>query len=230
MKPSDPKSQNKTQIDEPLLNRSSEARETIAGYDRTAAQFAARWGELRLERALDAFAGRLGERRSDQHRVLDLGCGPGRDIDFLTQLGCQVVGLDLSLGMLAQARKRNPDAHLVCADLRRIPLAPGSFDGVWACASLLHLRRAQLPAVLARLVRLLQYPGGVLYLAVKGGQGERWVVGEEGRRYFFAYYRPAEIQTILGDAGFQILEQWQGSDQAGRATPWLNFVASLGSG
>lgn len=201
----------------------------MAEYDRTAAQFAARWGDLRLERALNAFASRVSERRSHGHRVLDLGCGPGRDIEFLTQLGCQVVGLDLSLGMLAQARKRIPDAHLVRADLRYIPLAPGRFDGVWACASLLHLRRAEMPRALARVARLLQLPGGVLYLAMKRGQGERWVVGEKGRRYFFAYYHPVEIQTMLGNAGFQVLEQWQSSDQAGRDPPWLNFVARLES-
>jgi SAM-dependent methyltransferase len=130
--------------------------------------------------------------------------------------------------MLVQALKRIPAARLVRADLRRMPFAPGSFDGVWACASLLHLRRTQLPAAVAGIVRLLQHPGGVLYLAMKGGQGERWVAGKEGRRYFFAYYQPAEIQTLLGDAGFQILERWQSSDQAGRAAPWLNFVARLG--
>jgi SAM-dependent methyltransferase len=200
--------------------------ETVASYDRAAEQFAARWSDLRLDRALDAFAGRVTGRR----RVLDLGCGPGRDVHFLTQLGCQAVGLDLSAGMLAQARSRLPAVPLVRADLRRIPFSPGAFDGIWACASLLHLRRADLPATLTELSRLLRSPGGVLYVALKGGQGERWVTGSSGERYFFAYYQPAEVETLLDAARFQVVESWVTPDQAGRDEPWLNVVARVRTG
>jgi SAM-dependent methyltransferase len=203
-----------------------ETAETVASYDRAAEGFAARWGDLRLDRALNAFAGRV----TGQRRVLDLGCGPGRDIDFLIQLACQAVGLDLSAGMLAQARSRLPTVPLVRADLRRIPFSPGAFDGIWACASLLHLRRTELPTTLAELSRLLRRPAGVLYVALKGGQGERWVTGSSGERYFFAYYRPAEVETLLDGAGFQVVESWVTPDQAGRDEPWLNFIARVRAG
>jgi SAM-dependent methyltransferase len=204
----------------------SDAAETVTSYDRAAAGFAARWGDLRLDRALDAFAGRV----TGQRRVLDLGCGPGRDVDFLTQLGCQAVGLDLSAGMLAQARGRFPAVPLVRADLRRIPFSPGAFDGIWACASLLHLRCSELPTTLAVLSRLLRCPGGVLYVALKGGRGERWVTGSSGERYFFAYYQPAEVETLLDTAGFQVVESWLAPDQAGRDEPWINVVARVRTG
>jgi SAM-dependent methyltransferase len=213
--------------DEPLRDLPSEVEETMAGYDQTAPQFAARWGDLRLERALDVFASNVAVGPHGHARVLDLGCGPGRDIDFLTQLGCQAVGLDLSAGMLAKARARLPGGNLVRADLRQLPFAPGILDGVWACASLLHLRRIDFPTALGEIVRLLRHPGGLLYLALKGGQGECWEVDQEGRRYFFAYYHAVEVQTFLLAAGFQILEQWQEADQAGRPRPWLNFIARL---
>jgi SAM-dependent methyltransferase len=212
---------------EPLRDLSSEVEETMVGYDQTATQFAARWGDLRLERALHVVSSNITGGPHSQARVLDLGCGPGRDVDFLTQLGCQVVGLDLSAGMLAKARARLPGANLVRADFRQLPFGPGILDGAWACASLLHLRRIEFPVVLGEIVRLLRRPGGLLYLALKGGQGERWEVDPEGRRYFFAYYDAAEIQTLLLDTGFQILEQWQEPDRAGRRHPWLNFVARL---
>jgi SAM-dependent methyltransferase len=200
--------------------------ETVASYDRAAEGFAARWNELRLDRALNAFAGRV----TGQRRVLDLGCGPGRDVHFLTQLGCQAVGLDLSAGMLAQARSRLPAVPLVRADLRRIPFSPGAFDGIWACASLLHLRRAELPAILTELSRLLRCPGGVLYVALKGGQGERWITAPSGERYFFAYYQSAEVETQLDAAGFQVVESWVTPDQAGRDEPWINAVARVRTG
>jgi SAM-dependent methyltransferase len=195
----------------------------MARYDQGAAEFAATWGDLRLERALSAYSHRL----TGQHRVLDLGCGPGRDVDFLTQLGCRVVGLDLSAGMLSEARCRLPEAHLVRADLRLLPFALGSFDGVWACASLLHLPRALLPVALAGVVRIVRRPGGLLYLALKGGQGERWVTDRDGRRSFFAYYQPPEVETALRQAGFQVFEIWVVPDQAGRDEPWINAVAGL---
>ena len=204
-------------------DRPSARAATIACYDATAADFASRWGTLRLERALAAFTQHL----SGQRRVLDLGCGPGRDIDFLTHLDCTVTGLDLSAGMLFEARRRLPQACLVQAELRNPPLASERFDGIWACASLLHLPRTDLNRALAELVRLLRQPGGVLYLALKGGQGEQWVTGADGRRTFFAYYQPDEIETSLTHAGFQILERWTAKDQAGRDRPWINVVARL---
>jgi len=197
--------------------------ETVASYDRAAEGFAARWGDLRLDRALNAFSGRV----AGQRRVLDLGCGPGRDVAFLAQLGCQAVGLDLSAGMLAQARSRLPAIPLVRADLRHIPFASGTLDGIWACASLLHLHRTELPATLTELSRLLRCPGGVLYVALKGGQCERWVTGAGGERYFFAYYRPAEVETLLDAAGFQVVESWVTPDQAGRDESWINFVSRV---
>jgi SAM-dependent methyltransferase len=202
---------------------SSKIQDTIDSYDQNAAQFAARWGALRLERALSAFAGRVAGRRL----VLDLGCGPGRDVEFLGRLGCRVVGLDLSAGMLGQAQARLPGGAFVRADLRRLPFAAGCLDGVWACASLLHLPRGLFPAVLAATARLLRRPSGVLYLALKGGQGERWVTGQDGRRYFFAYYQPGQIETALRRAGFRLLEDWTTADQAGRDEPWLNYLAGV---
>jgi SAM-dependent methyltransferase len=200
--------------------------DTIAGYDQTAGEFAARWGSLRLERALKTFTDRLPAGAPERRRVLDLGCGPGRDLEFLEQLGCRTVGLDLSSGMLAQARLRVPRTPLVQADARHAPFAAGNFEGVWACASLLHLARSQLPAALREVRRLLHRPGGVLYLALKGGTGEDWVkVGD--RRAFFAYYQPHEIKTALARAGFHVAQHWVVADRAGRRHPWINVIADV---
>jgi SAM-dependent methyltransferase len=197
--------------------------ETIARYDQIAASFAAQWGSLRLERALETFAQAVQEPR----RILDLGCGPGRDVGFLTELGCQVTGLDASAGMVAEARHAFPSAVLVQADLRRLPFARSAFDGVWACASLLHLPRTSLPQAMIEISRFLHQPGGVLYLALKRGQGERWITDAENRRSYFAYYDLPEIQTMLDRAGFQVVESWFAPDRSGRREPWVNVVAVL---
>ncbi len=196
--------------------------ETAAAYDRLAAEYATRWGNMRLEQALNAFSYHLGGRR----RVLDLGCGPGHNLDFLQKLGCHVVGLDLSSGMLAQARQRTPAALLLRADMRRLPLAAACFDGVWASASLLHLPRSDMPATLAGIARCL-LPGGVLYLSLKKGEGEEVVGGEDAPRLLFTYYQPAQAETLLVRAGFRVLEQWISADSAGRPRLWLNYLAEL---
>ncbi len=201
-------------------NSESRINDTVKGYDQIAAEFAARWADLRLERALTTFLGHLG----GQRRVLDLGCGPGRDVAFLADLGCHVTGLDLSAGMLAQARRRLPLAPLVRGDQRRPPFASARFDGVWACASLLNLPKTDFPAALSAVARLLGRRG-VLYLALKGGQGETWVRDPGGRRFFFAYYQPDEVEGALRRAGFRVLESWRSDDAAGREHPWLSFVA-----
>ena len=124
--------------------------------------------------------------------------------------------------MLCEARRRLA-APWVCGDLRALPFADGCFDGVWACASLLHLPRGGMPRALAELRRVLR--AGVLYLSVKEGEGERWVMeGSEHRRYF-VYYQMPELRDLCRGASFEISEVWTEADRADRAETWLNVIA-----
>src|SRR5579885_515575 len=144
---------------------------TIATYDHIAAEFARRNFDLTDVRYLDAFARAVaGNAPSERFRILDAGCGPGRDSKWFRERGFHVIGVDLSAGMLAEARRRVPDVEFRQADLRRLNFPDGYFDGIWCCASLLHLPRNDVPAVLASFRRLLDH--GFLYVAVKVGQGE----------------------------------------------------------
>jgi len=195
----------------------NETADTIAAYDERATAFAERWFDLRLDHALDTF----GECLRPGARVLDLGCGPGRDVRFLGEMGFRALGVDRSAGMLAEARQR-VNAPFVQADMRALPFADGSLDGVWACASLLHVPREQVPAVLSEAHRVLEH--GHLFLAVKRGEGEAWIETETGP-IFFAYYYPAEVELLVERAGFRVLDRWESSDQAGRDQPWINVVA-----
>ncbi|MCI0476889.1 MAG: class I SAM-dependent methyltransferase, partial [Anaerolineales bacterium] len=122
---------------------------TIQTYDAIAAEFARDTWNIRLARALDSFARDL----IPAARVLDLGCGPGRDIELLRQRGYHVVGADLSLGMLREARARVGGA-LWCGDMRDLGCASQAFDGVWLCATLLHLPRVDAPRALAEVRRV----------------------------------------------------------------------------
>jgi ADP-ribose pyrophosphatase YjhB (NUDIX family) len=200
--------------------------QTIATYDRIAAA----WADAHWEQARDAprqaFAQAIaGTAPPERFRILDAGCGPGCDAHWFHQRGFQVVGVDASTGMLAEARRRAPGVELHQADLRRLDFPLASFDGVWCAAALLHLPRADVPAVLARFNQLLGH--GYLWVSVKAGAGEAvdehtWGRGNP-RRY--TYFSRPELELMLERAGFDVhaVNETPAADQ--RPHPWLSVLS-----
>jgi SAM-dependent methyltransferase len=187
-------------------NQSDEVEETRAVYDRIAGEyFQHRYRREGLEPLYDRFARRL----PAGSLVLDVGCGPGFDAAALRDRGLRAFGLDYSWGMLATGRVQvgGPTGQ---ADMRRLPLARRSCDGLWVMASLLHLPRAQVPATLREFHRVLR-PGGVLLLSVKGGAGEGWrqTLDRPGIDRFYTFWPADELNQVLETAGFQLVEQWE---------------------
>jgi len=193
--------------------------ETIATYDAAAAAFADRTCGLDLEAQLARLAARLGLGA----RVLDVGCGPGRDVAWFARHGFDAWGTDLSFRMLREARARGVTLPLVQADMAHLPFRKGSFRGLWVCASLLHVPKAQAGDVLRELARVVQ-PGHI-YLAVKRGEGAEWVSDAEGNRRYFVYYHPAEIQLLVERSGFEVISCWENEGLASPSPPWINVLA-----
>src|SRR5437762_13806471 len=104
--------------------------------------------------------------------------------------------------MLAVARRAG--APLLLADMRELPVRDGALDGLWVCASFLHIPKRDGPAVLRAFGRALR-PGGILYIGVKQGDGERWVEHSAGRRRFVAFYGESEVDERLVAHGFTML-------------------------
>jgi len=191
--------------------------ETIQTYNKIAAGYAQRWFDFSLDEDLDRFTGYL----KPGGLVLDLGTGPGRDMRALQKRGYRAIGLDRSEGMLKEAANRGLGS-LVLADMRRLPFAGHSFDGVWASASLLHLPKSELPVALAEANRVLDH--GHIFVAVKDGQAETWRDdGAQGRR-FFAFYHPAEIELAFERADFHVLSAHLTPDGAGRDNHWISVI------
>ncbi len=136
--------------------------------------------------------------------VVDLGCGPGHDLDRLTSRGLTAVGVDLSLGMLRRAAARAP-GRLVAGDLRALPLRDGSCHGVWSSYALLHLSDDDLGVALAQVHRVLRPSGtAVLVLASAGGGCEQVAYVSDQSRVFFA--RSAElVAELCRSAGLTVL-------------------------
>jgi len=152
-------------------------------------------------------------------RILDAGCGSGRDAKAFGALGYDVVAFDASpeLARLASAHCGFEVAARSFDDVEEVD----AYDGIWCCASLLHVPRASLEPTLARLWRALR-PGGTMYASVKQGRGERV---HEGRR--FTDLEETELRLLLlRMPGIDAVETWVTRDQRPeRQEFWVNALA-----
>ena len=103
-------------------------------------------------------------------RILDAGCGSGRDVKAFSEMGFAVEAFDASAELVAMARQLSgkPIEQMRFQDVDAVEI----YDGIWCCASLLHVSEAELPGVMTKLAMALK-PGGVGYLSFKHGRGER---------------------------------------------------------
>ena len=197
---------------------------TSATYDQIAGDYAARSpGAIpdTLAMIRDRFAALLAPGAC----VLDVGCGPAWEAARLRALGLRACGFDRSRGMLAEARALG--VPLLLGDMRALPVPDGALDGLWVCASFLHIPRRDGPAVLREFCRALR-PGGALYIGVKEGGGERWIEHSDGRQRFFVFYQADELDALLAAHGFTVVHGWLDPDSLGRRERWINRIAIAG--
>lgn len=170
---------------------------TLRDYNRIAEEYWACTKEQGLPADYDWFLSALEDTGAGPFDLLDLGCGPGRDLLQLRQRGHRAVGLDGSRAMVEMARRHTgcPVLHQNFLSLR---LRPERFDGIFASASLFHVPPDALPQVLARLYATLR-PGGVLYSLNPRGRGQS---GWAGDRYC-TYHSLAGWRHLLRAAGFR---------------------------
>lgn len=167
-----------------------EVARTAEVYESDAASYAEKYlAESIAARYGDAFLDAL-----EGPRVLDVGCGPGADLETFAGAGYDAVGLDVTPAFLRRAAERAP---VVRGDMRHLPFRDGSFDGVWSSASLLHVPRADVPGTLREFHRVLA-PGGVAFVSAKSGEP----AGRDPDERHVEYYDPAEIRTLLEGTGF----------------------------
>lgn len=150
--------------------------------------------------------------------VLDAGCGSGRDARAFSGMGFRVTAFDASaaLARLASAHCGFEVAHRRFEDVEE----SGVYDGIWCCASLLHVPRVDLPRTLSRLWRALR-PGGRLYASFKLGTGDRI----EGERHF----TDADEQQVRAWFGVlpnvRALDVWLSDDRRpDRPQEWINVL------
>lgn len=155
-----------------------------------------------LDRALLAA---LLEQAGDGAPVADLGCGPGHVTGWLAAHGARAVGVDLSPGMIALARREHPEAEFRDGDLLRLPAADGEFAAAVALYSVIHLEPAELAPAFAEARRVLR-PGGRLLVAFHAGTEVRHLDDWWGHPVDvdFRFLEPAPVADLLRTAGFDV--------------------------
>ncbi|MDO5678954.1 MAG: class I SAM-dependent methyltransferase [Pelistega sp.] len=187
---------------------------TLDYYNHNAEQFYDSTVKVAMESIYAPFLRYLPEHAS----ILDLGCGSGRDSLAFHQMGYQVSAIDYSEVLVKKAQQLTglPVRQQSFYDLDEV----NKYDGVWACASLLHCERQKLPEVLSRILRALK-AGGVLYMSFKYGSTDR----EKDGRNFTDLDEQQAHELLRGVPGFLLLQQWITVDKRPeRSEEWLNIL------
>lgn len=187
---------------------------TLAHYDGSADAF---WEGTRnhdVGQNIEALLEALGD--DGPHKILDLGCGPGRDLVAFRELGHTPVGLDGSPAFARMAREAS-GCEVLCRNFLALELPAEGFDGVFANASLFHVPCQELPRILRELREALR-PGGVLFTSnPRGDNREGW----RGER-FGAFHDYAHWRDFVCEAGFEEIRHYYRPPGLPRdQQPWL---------
>ena len=154
----------------------------------------------------------------EQASILDLGCGSGRDTLAFKNKGHQVEAIDYSAELVENARELTGMnvRHQSFYELNEV----AKYDGIWACASLLHCERDRLAEVLGRILKALK-PNGVCYMSFKYGNTDR---EKEGRSFTDLNEQQAHDLLKQIDQAL-LLQQWITVDKRpDRTEEWLNIL------
>ena len=190
---------------------------TLGHYEARAEAFRAGTRDHDVRQNIDALLARIDA--PSPFTILDLGCGPGRDLKAFTALGHVAIGLDGSAALVAMARA-DSGCEVWHQDFLALDLPMARFDGVFANASLFHVPVAALPRVLRQLHATLK-PRGVLFSSNLRGHNE---AGWNGDRYGVYHDLPA-WRGFMTAAGFEELLVYYRPDGLPREQqPWLATV------
>lgn len=188
---------------------------TLDYYSRHAGEVAARYAAA--GQGVDRF---FGQAFAPGSSVLDVGCGPGRDVNRLLERGYDAFGLDACRDLLAAARRLYPGAcgRLFVEALPSLSaVRDAAVDGVLCSAVLMHLPRTHLAQACAALVRVTRRGGSILVStpADQTGVDPFSLRDEHGR--LFSGVSPHDLERCFAAAGARLVAQWRSEDSLNRA-------------
>ena len=153
-------------------------------------------------------------------KVLDAGCGCGRDAAYLSEEGLNVTAVDICDGMINEAKKNN--VLVKKQDILKLK-EQDEYDGVWCMATLADIPKTDVSKVLKNFFTSLKKEG-ILYIAVKEGKGEELIEKEKYGNLprFYAFYEKEELEKLLIDSGFIVHKSTLSND---RGIKWVEIFA-----
>lgn len=177
-------------------------------YDRLAEEYTRHIADELQHKPLDReLLNRFADELQGRGEICDMGCGPGHVARYLRERGAAVFGVDLSPGMVNEARKLNPDIRFHEVNMLALEMPDASLAGITAFYAIVNLPKECLVDVFREMKRVLQ-PGGLMLLAFRLGdkilhEDELW--GQEISMNFLLF-RPAEVCSWLEQAGLVVEE------------------------
>ena len=155
-------------------------------------------------------------------KILDVGSGSGRDVCYFQKQGYQATALEPSKNLCREIRKVF-SGEIVCSDIQNYRPAE-RYDGIWACASLIHLQEEEILCFFKKIDMYLN-DNGIVYVSGKSGISTGEV--EDGR--FFLEFTEQLVEKILTvNKQLQLEQLWYTEDVSGRrGFRWLNVVLRL---
>ena len=190
-------------------------KETIDYYNENAQTFAEGTVSVDFSEIQNQFCKRL----PSKAYILDFGCGAGRDTKYFLEQGFQVDAMDGSeaLCKLASEYTGIVVKHMLFQELN----VKDQYDGIWACASILHLKKKEIPDIICKMYSALR-KNGILYMSFKYGDFE----GTRNGRYFTDLTEDSALELLQDVPELKVEKQWiTGDVRSGRGDErWLNMI------
>lgn len=197
------------------INKTIKSNPTLDYYNKNAKQFVTGTVSVDFGTVQNQFLGKL----KTGAKILDYGCGSGRDTKYFLERGYKVTAIDGSreLCKLASEYAGIPVKHMLFQDLDE----KEAYDGIWACSSILHVPSHELKDIIKRMTKALR-SHGIIYTSFKYGTFE----GERNGRYFTDMTEETFAELIHDIKELRIEDQWITSDvRPGRGEEkWLNLI------
>lgn len=195
---------------------------TIDAYNKIADEFHSRNSVTLYGREYEIYKELIGK----GNKILEIGCGTGRDADQLIKLGFDYTGIDASDGMLKIAQERVREGKFKIGDFYALDFPSETFDGFWATASFLHVPKKDIDVVLSEAHRILKN-GGIGFISVKQKTlMDEGIIKETkagGIERYFAFYEKDEFKNILERDKFNVVNITTVQENDKDQTTWLCY-------
>ena len=156
-------------------------------------------------------------------KILDVGCGSGRDVHYFIDYKLTPIGIDASEELIKEAKKRVPEGNFLKMDMLNLSFEPFKFDGIWALDYISYIKKDSIPEILNNFNKILKQEG-ILFISVRQGEGEKLISHEKLNKeeILIHFYSQLEIEDLIKQANFEILNSYL---EEGEHFTWINIFS-----